>query len=495
MIHNDERMYSGGNVVFNQSPHTQLYAQLQQHKQAREEAFDEYIRGLNKSVNAAGVRNADRPIFDKQLADWQKFGIEHRDDIKKRRGGADIAFAQQHQQLLNLINESKTEEEKKKPAVEILLDPAKRDRLNGDEFMKSIHNHDQPLYVQGSDGTVQRNPDRKSLDYSSVTFNPKPFEQDKYFKQFEDVKRMEMPPIISQDPKTMTQTETTNSVFDQDAKDLIATRAVSDYSQNPSFKELVKGLKKEEYNDFFKKNYGHDIQNEGDLAAAYTLKGIQQKTTTSKVSPDTFSRQVALEGIRNANANRRLALQNEYVKGRIDYRKAAGKKEQGEVLEALIKRTFDEGAANKTPVYVDGKSVVGRKIAVPAEIAKKYTITEGSGSDKKVKAPIKFIMTEDKKYVVPVYAGESTKQRESKIPIEQYRNDLGKLYLTKKDAKSEMDELDFADETDDGSFTPSATPAKKQGAAVKHPLPSGKPKTVQQNGHVYTWDENLGTYN
>jgi hypothetical protein len=219
-----------------------------------------------------------------------------------------------------------------------------------------------------------------------------------------------------------------------------------------------------------------------------------RRNNQAAIDETNFQQQKQMEAIRNANANRRLALQDSYVRGRIDYRKAAGKKDQEEVLTGLIKRTFDEGAANKVPVYVDGKSVVGRKIAVPAEIAKKYTIEEGKGADKEVKAPIKFIMTEDMKYVVPVYAGESTKQREGKIPIEQYRDDLGKLYLTKKDAAAEMDELDFGEETDDnGSFTPSATPAKKQ-AAVKHPLPAGKPKTVQQGGHTYTWNEATGQY-
>lgn len=491
-IQNHPSLYTGGNVVFDQRPHTQLYAQLEQRKAARDEAFDSYIRNLNKNVNAAGMRNVDRPVFDKQFSDFQNFYIQNRDAIKDRKGGADIKYAQMSQDLLNLVNESKTEEEKKKPAVEILLDPNKRDRLNNDDFVKTIHDHDQPIYTTDAQGNVVRNPNRKSIDYSSVTFNPKPFEQDKFFKQFEDVKRMDLPPIVTKDPKTMTQTETTNSVFDQDAKDLIATRAVSDL-QNPSFREFVKGLKKEDFNDFYKQNYGHDIKNDADLAAAYALKGIQQKVTTSKVNPDTFGRQVAMEGIRNANATRRLAIQDAYVKGRIAFRKAAGKKDQDEVLEGLIKRTFDEGADQKAVVAVDGKFVPARKIAVPAEIAKKYTLTFGTGSDKEIKSPVKFMMTEDMKYVVPVYGGESTKNREAKIPVEQFRNDLGKLYLTKKDARAEMDELDFGeDDTDDSSFAPSA-PTKKQ-SATKHPLPKGKPKTVQQNGHTYTWSEETGSY-
>lgn len=461
-IHNDPRLYSGGSVVFDQRPHVQLYANLMQRKAAKDEAFDEYIRNQNKGINAAGMRNADRPIFDKKYSELQNFYIQNRDAIKNRKAGADIKYTQMNQDLLNLISESKTEEEKKKPLTEILLDPNKRERLS-DTVFEEVSSHDQPIYVQKEDGSIERNPNRKSIDYGSVTFNPKPFEQDKYFKQFEDVKRMDLPPVVTDDPKTMTQTVTTNSVFDKEAKDLIATRAVTDLMQNPSFKSVVKQLDPKEYNDFYKQNYGHDIQSEADLAAAYTLKGLQQSVKTAKVNPDTYGRQVAMEGIRDANARRRLAIQDAYAKGRIDYRKAKTGKEQEGVLQGLIERTFEEGKNNKGAIAVDGKFVPARKIAVPAEVTKKYTV-KGGKDGKEDKAPIKFMMTEDMKYVVPVYSGESTGKRkdelvrDSKIPIEQFRNDLGKVYLTKKDAAAEMDEIDFGEDDSDEEVPVSIMP-------------------------------------
>jgi hypothetical protein len=469
-IHNDSRMYSAGNVVFDQQPHVQLYANLMQRKAAKDEAFDEYIRNQNKGINAAGMRNADRPVFDKKYSELQNFYIQNRDAIKNRKAGADIKYTQMNQDLLNLISESKTEEEKKKPLTEILLDPNKRERLS-DTIFDDVSSHDQPIYVQKEDGTVERNPNRKSLDYGSVTFNPKPFEQDKYFKQFEDVKRMDLPPVVTDDPKTMTQTVTTNSVFDKEAKDLIATRAVTDLMQNPSFKSVVKQLDPKEYNEFYKQNYGHDIQNEADLAAAYTLKGLQQKVSTAKVNPDTYGRQVALEGIRNANANRRLALQNDYIKGRIAFRKAAGKQEQDGVLEGYIERAFDEGKDTKGVIGVKGQFVPARKIAVPVEIMDKYTISKGKGDEQR---PTKFMITEDKKFVVPVYPGGSTRNRQDHIPIETFRNDLGKIWLTKKDAAAEMDELVFDEDGEEVpvSTAPAAAP-KKTATQTKKADPLG----------------------
>lgn len=475
---NDPRLYSGGAVKFDQRPHVALYANLMQRKQARDEAFDEYIRNLNKTVNSAGVRNADRPIFDKQLQEWQKFGMENRDNIRGRKGGADIEFMRKFQDLQNIISESKTEEEKKKPLTEILLDPNKRDRVSDDIF-NELQSHDEPLYIQNEDGSIERNPNRTSLDYSKVTFNPKPFEQDKYFNQFEDVKRTELPPVVADDPKTMTQTITTNSVYDQEAKDLIATRAVTDLMQNPSFRSVIKNLDPEQYNDFFKQNYGKDIENEADLAAAYTLKGLQQNVTTQKVSPDTYGRQVSMEGIRDANARRRLAIQQGYRKAIVDYRKAGTKQDQESILEGYINRAFDEGKDQVGAISVKGKWVGGRRILVPNEIKEKYREIEGDAYI----TPEKFIITEDKKYVVPVYPGRSS-TKSTPIPIENFRNDLGKIWLTKKDAAGEMaDELDFEDEEEIEEVPVSITPDK-----------SSKPEQVEQGGHIFRLNKKTGEY-
>lgn len=455
MIRNDPRMYSAGNVVINQQPHTALYAQLAQHRQARDEAFDEYIRNLNKSVNGAGVRNVDRPAFDQQLADWQKFGMQNRDAIRNRKGGADIQFQKMYQDIQNLVSESKTEEEKKKPLVEMFLDPAKRDRL-GDGVIDEVHAHDQPIYIRGEDGSIQRNPNRKSLDLTSISFNPKPFEQDKYFKQFEDIKRTELPPEITTDPNTMTQTEVKKSVYTPEDKELIATRAVTDLAQNPSFRSVVKSLKPEDYNEFYKQNFGHDIQNDGDLAAAYTLKGLQQSVSTSKVSPDTFARQKELENIRQKNRVGLEGMRQAYKKDMVNYRKASGTKEGENILNNYIYRQYDENKYNHEVISVKGKWQPVRRIYVPQEIVKKYTKETDDG-----KLQPKFYMSEDMKYVVPVYPGESS-QKSDPILIETFKGDLGKVWLSKKDAKSEMaDDVDYEEE--DNSYTPSASAPSDDG--------------------------------
>lgn len=466
-------MYTGGAVQFDASPHVQLYGKLLLKKQAEQDAFDEYIRNLNKNVNSAGLRNADRPVFDKKLADWQKFGMQNRENIRKRIGGADIKFMQDYQDLLNLVAESKTEEEKKKPLVEIMTDPNKRERLSAD-IIPDIAAHDEPLNIIGEDGSIIKNPNRRSFDITRLSFDPKPFETDKYFKGLEDVKRMDLPPNIVKDPKSMTQTVTTTSVFDDQAKDVIATRAVSEYMNNPSFRKVVNDLKEEDYNPVFKANYGRDIQTPADLAAAYTLKGMQQKVTTSKVEPDTFGRQQKM-----------AALNDYYAKRRIDYRRAGNQQDQNQVLEAWIQRTFNEGKGTYNPVMIKGKFQPGRQIAVPVDFKKKYTITQRDEDGKIISTePPRFVMTEDKKFVIPLYPGRKSDYQDP-IPIETFRNELGKLWMSAKDRVGEMDEISFDNEDEVEDVTTEIISGPSGGETIKgSEVPKGASIT-QKDGEYY----------
>lgn len=188
-----------------------------------------------------------------------------------------------------------------------------------------------------------------------------------------------------------------------------------------------------------------------------------------------FEQQKELQRMRDASAAARLKKQDEYIRGRISYRKAQGKKEQDGVLEGYINRAFDEGKDTKQVVGLKGQWVPARNIVVPKEITDKYTIDKGKDWAQR---PVKFMITEDKKYVIPVYAGDKKNQRttvkeENHIPIETFRNDLGKIWLTKKDAAAEMDELDFG-EDEDGEDVPvsiPSAPARKQTATKsKDPL-------------------------
>jgi hypothetical protein len=478
-IRSNPNLFTGGAVTLDSQPYVNFAANLMAKEQAKSEAFDEYLRNLNKSVNGAGLRNADREAFDAKLADWRKFGIENKSIIRKDPR-AQMKFQTDYQDLINLANESKALEEKKKPFVEIMLDPVRRDRL-GDGIFKDVQAADGPILIKDADGNYVRNKDRKELDYSNITFNPKPFEQDKYFQQYADIKRTDLPPTVVKNPTDMTQTITTKSVYDPEAKNIIGIRAASDYASNPSFREVIKNVAKNpeavaDFNKVFKESFGRDIdeKNPYDLATAFTLKGLQSTVTTSKLENDTFERQ---KNGRHQKPTRkaRMAMQDRYVSNRIAFRSAKNASDGESVLNNFIDKTFDEGEDSKDLTNVKGNWVEGRKILVPTEIKDKYILDKGYAGEKR---PIKFIMTNDKKFVVPVYPGQSSVKSDP-IPIDNFKADLGKLWLTKKDQAGELG-TPYEDGEEEGDDTPVSTmPQSRQSA----PQPSGySRKDLKANG-------------
>jgi hypothetical protein len=205
-LQNHPGIYTGGTVVFDSTPTVNLYAQLQEQKQAKErakqEAFDEYIRGLNTKINPAGKRNVDDPAFQYKLNKWQQFGMEHKDKLQKGDIAAQTEFGNLYQEIQNLLSESKQAEESKRPLVEILTDPNKRSKLS-ERVFGSISSHDEPLYIQDKSGEFIRNPNRKNINYADNMFNP----QFDFLKNFEGLtKGMErgktIGEVLRSDPKS-----------------------------------------------------------------------------------------------------------------------------------------------------------------------------------------------------------------------------------------------------------------------------------------------------
>lgn len=477
--------YTGGAERFNPLPHTQLYIQLKQREQAKNEAFDEYLRNLNKNINSAGLRNQERPVFEQKLAEWQKFGMENRDKLRNPRqdkGGASLEFQNKYQDILNLVAESKMEEEKKKPLIEIATDPNKRDRLSAD-IIPDIASHDEPIYITDKNGQIIRNPDRRSFDVSKIMFDPKPFEQDKYFKSFDDVKRSDLSPTVVKNPKDMTQTITTTSVFDQGAKDLIATRAVGEYMNNKSFKATIDKLNPDEYNDVYKKNYGHDIQTPADLAAAYTLAGLQQKTVTSKLENDTFERQKQM-----------AAINHGYRLGEKQFEhalKGADEQTQDLWLDDHIDKLTEDAKKQPSRLYVGGG--LGYEIPLNATLAKSLA--------KDGNSPDKLIVTMDGKYVPIFYQrnkdgiimnGRGKDQfpvvdEIATVPIDrnQLKLDLGGQVGVKQKNK----EMSAGQKSINSSPTPAALVKQSKG----NPPPNGK-EYVEDEGFKFKWNPDKSRY-
>jgi hypothetical protein len=319
-IQNSPHLYTGGAVELDSSPTVNLYAQLAHRREAqrlaKEEAFDDYFRSLNKGINQAGVRVKDNEAFKHFYDKWQRYGLENKDKLLKKDINTQTEFNSMYQDILNLVNESKIEEEKKKPLVEIYTDPNKRSRLSS-RVMPMIESHEQPLFLKDEKtGEYVRNRDRKSLDVTSNLFDPQ-FDFTKGFEGWS--KGVDMSKtygnVLRTDPKSgRVFTEVTESFTPQQVGQ-IASNAARSVADNPEvgayYQQKFETLKDDEFkklNEAFQSVYGKEvdlgvagkhpnfIDSPEELAAAEAI--LQAKSLTKKGEEASLDRELATDRAR-----------------------------------------------------------------------------------------------------------------------------------------------------------------------------------------------------
>jgi len=265
-------MYSGGAVELDSTPVTNMYAQLMARKQAQEqaknEAFDEYIRGLNTKITPAGVRTADLDAFNDKKNKWVEFGMKNKDKLMKNDVATQTEFNRLYQETINIPIESKAAEEQKKPFVEILTDPNKRNRLSSNVF-PAVQSHDEPLYIKDpKTGEYVRNYNRKPIDYNSNLFDPQ-FDFTKGFESWS--KGMDKPEtigdVLRKDPVTGRAIVATTKAYTPDAVKQIGLNAARSVADNPEYgnyyQHKFEKLGEEEYkklNEAFQEVYGKQTE-------------------------------------------------------------------------------------------------------------------------------------------------------------------------------------------------------------------------------------------
>lgn len=144
---NNPNVYTGGNVVFDNSRGLDLAAQLQAKKAAKDEALNQYFNDLPNKINTAGVRkqDLDDPKYggiNREIEAWRTNWLQNKDAIKK--GGIP---QQEHlgkfQEILRKIEQSKqrakTEMEIGKAKFEGKYDPDEDDIGVLSQIGKSIY--------------------------------------------------------------------------------------------------------------------------------------------------------------------------------------------------------------------------------------------------------------------------------------------------------------------------------------------------------------------
>jgi hypothetical protein len=276
--------------------------------------------------------------------------------------------------------QSKQEELKKKPFMDLLADPDKRERVT-DKMMYDVTLHDQPLMIKDEDGNWVQNPNRKSFDITEETFNPKEFTTEQWQKYYENIGKGINPnknKIITQadpnDPYSNIVTTTTEYAPEQlkAIGDIAKDDYLKDNSLQYSFDKAhpFKEYKQEHPEQFgtlnaiHKSVYGTDIKDDADLHSAIVLQKKIEPTLTAKKEDNWFARdnmnfqqQKALKEIEFANAKALAA-----------YRKSLGISENGEDDGLWVEGYIDEAMKNGKPAqYYDknsGKWIAAKEVNV-----------------------------------------------------------------------------------------------------------------------------------
>lgn len=308
-IRNDERIYSGGGVVFDSSPSVNLYGQLLAKKQAKMEALDEYDRQRINNINPNGVRDVDREGLDKRIKDIQDYYQQNKGNIRRTGTPESYNYEKMFRDVSSYINQSKERTAKQDAAMKLYQERLKQDGRIPDDFIKELNENDMAIDADVVDATgTQRK--AKSLELTKWLSQPKPFSQQAYLKLFSDIKRTAGQPKYSPvEGNPLKLTETIEETFDDGSKQVIAARSADKYQNSFSFAEQVKTevadpVARKNLEDVFLKEFGTKPSQMEDYATALTMTLLQPRTEKVK----TVDNKEAIMAQQQAYAKERLAI-------------------------------------------------------------------------------------------------------------------------------------------------------------------------------------------
>jgi hypothetical protein len=314
-IYQQPNLYSGGAVVFNTQPHEQFQLNLLAHQAAKSEALNNFYQNLNRDINSAGMRSTDIAGLTSKTNDLRNFYQQNQNQIISPLtdgGQKQNEYNGRYQDIMNYINQSKDAAAISAKALNLGLNLTKGGMLPSN-FITDFDNHNKPL----------TDPSRKEFDFSPYVDIDKPFDLQKFVKNFSQIKRSDGTPVINPLTGTLQQAVSKTQSFNKDALNSIYAIAGTLYDSDPSTVKLINSLTSnpDDFNRFnatFKNWYGRDINTGSphDLSAAYALSVLQPSVTKQDVKPDV----VGKLNYTDALIRGRMALRNAFTQSNIDYR-------------------------------------------------------------------------------------------------------------------------------------------------------------------------------
>lgn len=344
-------LYSGEAERINLMPHVQFQTQLMAHKKAKDEALDEYYKKLPSTINSAGVRDQEREPIASKVNALQEFYIKNKDAIKNPKldnGAARFTHEKMFRDVNDYVDQSKQEGKANLEFGKLRFQPGNEYLSHNDSIMDDVAASELPI----------GNPGHRHLDLFKMTRPSAQFDLDKHLKNFDDIKSTEGKPTFETNPTNKYEDiETTPKSFSADNLNVIRKRAESKLDNDYSFHDFIKTKiatdpnKVAELNENFKKLFNKPIENDYDLASAYTLSVLPQGAATTKSVDNGLKAQERQQaGFAHQELMRNLGLADS--KKLIDYRQAA--KDAGEEntwVQQFVDKTIEENKPTKSKLF------------------------------------------------------------------------------------------------------------------------------------------------
>lgn len=505
-----------GNIYEVSTPHidratNQLYQEQRQrelYKQQRERALDDEFKTM-----LPGIRSADVPKLADLWGDYKTSWI----DLQKNPPKDQKQYLKKQQELIqkkaavfqhNAGSLSKKEREKPLP---LLLANDKTGRFKDEAYdiitqglnlpydakIKTIDpKTGEPQEIDWTDpDSLKRHINTKAVfdAIKTATGNKAVYSGDKYKEKPDDLQFIQPEITANNTPKDFYDSMKISAA--QNPYDFLNTLP------HPSDDEYFNAEKS--YNEMMvdksiKKNWrmSSDLPSDDEIktpieraikfqAMTYALNPNNQPRVNNKIVKDEDAerdRSLA-DALAKMNYNdklirRRMRLSQGYKQAFLDYKISKDEQQEEGILNQFIENSYEAGSdrnGGKTveKLAIDGKNYTGRFIDVPKEIAKDFIVPKKDKNGKPIiengqYVPIQpqgFYITDDKKTFIPIYFGSETKSGgnyilpESKpMDIQFYKTPLSKLFLSKKNAGSEVVDKFAGDKN--GGFIPEIKTSK-----------------------------------
>jgi len=483
MVHNPETLYSGGQGIFNSTPFTQFALQQEAKQKAKDEALDKYYNDLPKSINGAGMRVKDIGGFVNKINGVRDYYQQNKEAIKNPR--LDNGKAQSTYQSMNTdasmdVNKSKDRALKEKAALDFHQGKLKADERLPDDFWNDLNENAASIY---------ENPDYKGFDVQKWAQAPPAFHQDKFIQKFKDVTPQVAGVKYEAIPDNpLKQMEVTVKQFTPDQKQAIKARATDEYQNSYSFsnsvlEDLANPEKKLQLEQVYIDQFGAEPKTKNEYAAAKAIQLLQNDLVSKKPVDNLEEINRRKKADENARDLRNFEQQKEMQNRGFRHTEAMAREKLGAGDSVSINdvyKNITDATDNPNAAIVQSGKRIGTRVntlnsdaqKVLVDYANKLRPNEKIGNDnifidKDADGTIKIYRTDD-------WIDEDTKAIVKRGVVKDEAHLIGELPKVAANLPAQVD--------------------VKSKRAVISQGNNEKPKTVKQNGVIYTWNEKTKQY-